>query len=122
MNDPRPFVSGLVGVVGRPNVGKSSLVNALVGTKVAIVSDKPQTTRQVVRAMVNAPHGQIAFTDTPGFHKPRTPLGTRLNQRVEDSVSGVDAILMVVDAASGVGRGDACVARQHVDAFAGPKL
>jgi GTP-binding protein Era len=116
------FRSGLVAVVGRPNVGKSSLVNALVGTKVAIVSDKPQTTRQPIRGILNGSSWQVVFTDTPGFHKPRTPLGQRLNQRVGDAVSDVDAVLLVVDAAAGVGRGDAFVAERHVAAFAGTKI
>ena len=110
-------------VVGRPNVGKSSLVNALVGTKVAIVSDKPQTTRHAVRGILNAERYQAVFVDTPGFHKPRTALGARLNARVEGTLgAGVDAVLLVVDAASGVGRGDAFVASREVAPFAGPKL
>ena len=71
--------SGFVAVVGRPNVGKSTLVNALAGGKVAIVSDKPQTTRRDVRAVLTTETYQLVFTDTPGFHKPRTLLGTRLN-------------------------------------------
>jgi GTP-binding protein Era len=116
------FRSGFVAVVGRPNVGKSSLVNILVGTKVAIVSDKPQTTRMVVRGVMNGPDHQVVFTDTPGFHKPRTPLGERLNRRVEDAVTDVDAVLHVVDAAAGVGRGDAFVAEREVAPFPGPKL
>jgi GTP-binding protein Era len=103
-------------------VGKSSLVNALVGTKVAIVSDKPQTTRHTVRGIMNRPDAQAVFTDTPGFHKPRTPLGERLNRRVEDAVADVDLILMVVDAAAGVGRGDAFVAEREVTPFDGPKI
>ena len=74
------FRSGFVAIVGRPNVGKSTLVNALVGRKVAIVSDKPQTTRRGVRAVLTTDGYQIVFTDTPGFHKPRTLLGTRLNE------------------------------------------
>jgi GTPase len=116
------FRSGLVAVVGRPNVGKSSLVNALVGTKVAIVSDKPQTTRHVVRGILDGEDHQIVFTDTPGLHKPRTPLGDRLNRKVDDAVSDVDAVLLVVDAAGGVGRGDAFVAEREVQPFAGPKV
>jgi GTP-binding protein Era len=116
------FRSGFVGVVGRPNVGKSSLVNALVGTKVAIVSDKAQTTRQVVRGILTGPDFQMAFTDTPGFHKPRTHLGERLNRRVEDALADVDVLLMVVDGATGVGRGDAFVAQREVTLFAGPKV
>jgi GTP-binding protein Era len=108
------FRSGFVAVVGRPNVGKSTLVNALVGRKVAIVSDKPQTTRRGVRAVLTTQDHQIVFTDTPGFHKPRTLLGTRLNELVGDATQGVDAIVMVVDAEAGIGRGDAFVFERHV--------
>jgi len=108
------FRSGLVAVVGRPNVGKSTLVNALVGEKVAIVSDKPQTTRSGIRGILTADDHQVVFTDTPGFHKPRTLLGERLNQIVSASVEGVDVVLQVVDAAAGVGRGDAFVHERQV--------
>ena len=106
--------SGLVAVVGRPNVGKSTLVNALVGQKVAIVSDKPQTTRRGLHAVLTTDEAQAVFTDTPGFHKPRTELGARLNDVVGDAVEGVDAILLVVDAAAGIGRGDAFVYEHRV--------
>jgi GTP-binding protein Era len=108
------FRSGVVAVVGRPNVGKSTLVNALVGTKVAIVSDKPQTTRRDIRAIRTTDDVQIVFTDTPGFHKPRTALGVRLNDLVSDAVAGVDVVVQVVDAAAGVGRGDAYVYERQV--------
>ncbi|MEX0650849.1 MAG: GTPase Era [Actinomycetota bacterium] len=106
--------AGVVAVVGRPNVGKSTLVNALVGQKVAIVSDKPQTTRRDIRAIRTTDQIQIVFTDTPGFHKPRTALGVRLNALVGDAVAGVDVVVLVVDGASGVGRGDAYVYERHV--------
>ena len=108
------FRSGVVAVVGRPNVGKSTLVNALVGQKVAIVSDKPQTTRRDIRAIWNGPDAQVVFTDTPGFHKPQTLLGRRLNDLVGDAVDGVDVVVQVVDGAAGVGRGDAYVYEQKV--------
>jgi GTP-binding protein Era len=108
------FRSGMVAVVGRPNVGKSTLVNTLVGHKVAIVSDRAQTTRGDIRAVWNTPGAQVVFTDTPGFHKPRTLLGVRLNDLVSDAVDGVDVVLHVVDAAAGVGRGDAFVYERQV--------
>jgi GTPase len=116
------FRTGFVAVVGRPNVGKSSLVNALVGQKVSIVSDKPQTTRLIVRGVLNAPDHQIVFTDTPGLHKARTALGQRLNKRVGEGVQGVDAVMLVVDGAAGVGHGDAFVARREVAPFTGPTI
>jgi GTP-binding protein Era len=116
------FRSGLVAVVGRPNVGKSTLVNALVGRKVAIVSDKPQTTRRDIRAVLTSGAHQIVFTDTPGFHKPRTLLGSRLNDLVGEATSGVDVVIQVVDAAEGVGRGDAFVYERQLRAFAGPRF
>jgi GTPase len=116
------FRSGFVAVVGRPNTGKSTLVNALVGRKVAIVSDKPQTTRYDVRAVLSTDAYQIVFTDTPGFHKPRTLLGSRLNELVGEATQGVDAVVQVVDAKDGVGRGDAFVFERQLRGFGGPKL
>jgi GTP-binding protein Era len=116
------FRSGIVAVVGRPNVGKSTLVNVLVGQKVAIVSDKPQTTRRDIRAIWNAEGAQVVFTDTPGFHKPRTLLGVRLNDLVGDAVDGVDLVLHVVDAAAGVGRGDAFVYHEKVQTTGAPAI
>lgn len=101
-------------VVGRPNTGKSTLVNALVGQKVAIVSDKPQTTRHGVRGILTGEDFQVVFTDTPGFHKPRTALGERLNRVVASSLEEVEAAMLVVDAAAGVGRGDAFVYRSRL--------
>src|SRR5437867_8746300 len=114
--------SGVVAVVGRPNTGKSTLVNALVGHKVAIVSDKPQTTRRGVRGAVTTDEYQVVFADTPGFHKPRTLLGERLNEAVSASVQGVDAIVQVVDARAGVGRGDEFVYHRQLAGFAGARI
>jgi GTP-binding protein Era len=119
---PPAFRSGIVAVVGRPNVGKSTLVNALVGQKVAIVSDKPQTTRREIRAIWNGPTAQIVFTDTPGFHKPRTLLGLRLNDLVGDAVDGVDLVVQVVDADAGVGTGDAFVYGSTVEGSGAPAI
>jgi GTP-binding protein Era len=98
--------SGFVAVVGRPNVGKSTLVNALVGNKVAITSDKPQTTRSAIRGILDIDDTQVVFVDTPGFHKPRTLLGERLNEAVRAAWSDVDLTLFVVDGPAGIGGGD----------------
>lgn len=98
--------SGFVAVVGRPNVGKSSIINALVGEKVSIVSDKPQTTRYRIRAIINREEGQIVFVDTPGFHKPVDSLGDYLNSEVINLLNEVDLILFVIDVAGGFGKGD----------------
>ena len=116
------FRSGFVALIGRPNTGKSTLVNAFVGRKVAIVSDKPQTTRRGVRAVLSTDDHQIVFTDTPGFHTPRTLLGSRLNDLVGEATQGVDAVVQVVDAHAGVGRGDAFVFERQLRDFAGPKI
>jgi GTP-binding protein Era len=111
-----------VAVVGRPNVGKSTLVNSLVGEKVSIVTDRPQTTRGRVRGVRTTDQHQVVFVDTPGYHKPRTLLGERLNRIVEESVADVDAVVVVVDAASGVGRGDEYVARTQASPRRGLKV
>jgi len=116
------FRSGIVAVVGRPNTGKSSLVNALVGQKVAIVSNKPQTTRRDIRGILTTDAFQVVFTDTPGFHKPRTLLGSRLNELVGEATSGVDAVVQVVDAKAGVGRGDAFVYERQVRDATGARV
>ena len=102
--------SGFVTFVGRPNVGKSTLTNALVGEKVAITSDKPQTTRRAIRGIVNRPGGQLVIVDTPGLHKPRTLLGQRLNDLVEQVLGDVDAIGFCVPATEKVGPGDRRIA------------
>ena len=104
------FRSGFAALVGRPNVGKSTLVNALVGSKVSITSNVAQTTRSAVRGVVGLPHAQAVLIDTPGYHRPRTLLGERLNEVVRMAWSDVDLVLFVVDAAAGIGRGDARVA------------
>jgi GTPase len=113
--------SGLVALVGRPNVGKSTLLNALLGQKLAIVSDKPQTTRSVVRGVLHRPEGQAVLVDTPGLHKPRTLLGQRLNDLVRGTLSEVDLVLQLVDAAAGVGVGDRFLAGELAK-VATPKL
>jgi GTPase len=115
------FRSGFVTLVGRPNVGKSTLVNRLVGQKVAIVSDRPQTTRTAIRGVRTTSDDQIVFIDTPGLHKPRTPLGERTNQRAEATLAEVDVVCLLVEANAPIGSGDRFVAGlvQQVDT---PKL
>ncbi|OZD30927.1 GTPase Era [Rhodococcus sp. 06-1477-1B] len=107
MTDTR---SGFVTFVGRPNVGKSTLTNALVGEKVAITSDKPQTTRRAIRGIVNRPGGQLVVVDTPGIHRPRTLLGQRLNDLVEQVLGDVDVIAFCAPATEKVGPGDRRIA------------
>jgi GTP-binding protein Era len=104
--------SGLVALVGRPNVGKSTLLNALLGQKLAIVSDKPQTTRSAIRGVLHRPEGQAVLVDTPGLHKPRTLLGQRLNDLVRGTLAEVDLVVQLVDAAAGVGAGDRFLAAE----------
>jgi GTP-binding protein Era len=106
--------SGFVSLVGRPNVGKSTLVNALCGEKVSIVSDKPQTTRTRVRGVLTRPDAQLVFVDTPGLHKPVTALGQRVNATALDSMSDVDVVCLVLDATQPFGGGDRWVAG-HID-------
>ena len=102
--------SGFVTFVGRPNVGKSTLLNAILGTKVSIVSDKPQTTRSQVRGVLDRADAQVVFVDTPGIHKPRTALGERLNDKATGAVAGVDVVCLVLDATAPVGAGDRFIA------------
>lgn len=106
--------SGFVTLVGRPNVGKSTLVNAMCGRKVSIVSDKPQTTRHRVMGVLSTDDAQLVFVDTPGLHKPQTALGERVNATALDSVSDVDVVCLVIDATKPFGSGDKWVAR-HLD-------
>jgi GTP-binding protein Era len=98
--------SGFVSIVGRPNSGKSTLLNHLVGEKVSIVTDKPQTTRHVIRGIVTRPEGQIVFLDTPGVHKPVYRMNERMMKSVRESVADVDLTLLIVDASVPFGRGD----------------
>lgn len=102
--------SGFVTFVGRPNVGKSTLLNRILGEKVSIVSDKVQTTRQAIRGVLNRPDAQVIFVDTPGIHKPRTPLGERLNSTATAAVRDVDVTCLVVDATMPIGKGDRFIA------------
>lgn len=105
--------SGFVTVVGRPNVGKSSLVNAICGAKVSIVSDKPQTTRGAIRGVFHRDDAQIVFVDTPGIHKPVTALGERLNEAATTALrDDVDVVCFVIDASKAFGTGDQWVARR----------
>ena len=107
-----PHRSGFVALVGRPNAGKTTLTNALVGEKVGIVSNRPQTTRHAIRGVVHRPGGQIVLVDTPGLHKPKSLLGKRLNDVVRDTLSDVDVIVFCIPADQPVGTGDAFIARQ----------
>ena len=106
MSDRGPSRAGFVTFVGRPNVGKSTLMNALVGEKVAITSPKPQTTRHAIRGIVHREDGQIVIVDTPGLHRPRTLLGQRLNDLVAHTLSEVDVIALCIPATDKVGPGD----------------
>src|SRR4051812_49047746 len=104
--------SGFACLVGRPNAGKTTLTNALVGEKVGIVSNRPQTTRHAIRGVVHRPAGQLVLVDTPGLHKPKSLLGQRLNDVVRDTLADVDVIVFCVPADQPVGSGDAFIARQ----------
>lgn len=111
--------SGFVVVVGRPNVGKSTLVNKMVGSKVAITSSRPQTTRNVIRGVVTGPDEtdpdyQIVLVDTPGLHKPKTELGTRLNSLVYRTLSEADVVLFLIDATMPIGPGDRLIAERLI--------
>lgn len=102
--------SGFATLLGRPNVGKSTLLNQILGTKVSIVSDKPQTTRHQIRGILNGDGVQVVFVDTPGIHKPSTVLGQRLNDTAAAAVADVDVVVLVIDATAPLGKGDRWVA------------
>ena len=127
--------SGLCALVGRPNVGKSTLLNAIVGQKVAITAAVPQTTRHAIRGVLHREDLQIVFVDTPGMHKPKTLLGSRLNAVARDTLSGVDVIVFLLDGEAGIGRGDHFIAEllrevstptiaavNKIDRYARPKV
>ena len=111
-SDQPPYRSGFACLVGRPNAGKTTLTNALVGEKVGIVSNRPQTTRHAIRGVVHRPAGQLVLVDTPGLHKPKSLLGRRLNDVVRDTLSEVDVVVFCIPADQPVGAGDAFIARQ----------
>jgi GTPase len=115
------FRSGFVTLVGRPNVGKSTLLNQIVGSKVAIVSDRPHTTRAAVRGVRTTPENQIVFIDTPGIHKPRTLLGERTNERARATLDEVDVVCLLVEADATIGSGDRFIA-DLVQQVGTPKL
>ncbi|MCI0421086.1 MAG: GTPase Era [Acidobacteria bacterium] len=100
------FKSGFISIIGRPNSGKSTLLNQLLGEKVSIVSDKPQTTRENILGILTLKEGQIVFTDTPGIHKPGYELNRRMMQTVYNSLEGTDLLLVLVDASTAFGSGD----------------
>ena len=101
--------SGFVSLVGRPNVGKSTLINSIIGKKIAITSNKPQTTRNVIQGIYNEEDTQIIFVDTPGVHKPNHKLGNYLNKQAYYSINDVDVILFLIDITEEFGRGDTFV-------------
>jgi GTP-binding protein Era len=112
ITQPEGFRSGFVTVVGRPNVGKSTLVNRIVGEKVTITSRTPNTTRAPIRGILHGADFQAIFVDTPGIHRPKTPLGTRLNQSATEALVGVDCTLLLIDATAPIGRGDRFIAER----------
>ena len=116
------YTSGLVSVVGRPNTGKSTLVNALAGEKVAITSSRPQTTRHVIRGVVHRPNGQLVLVDTPGLHKPRTLLGQRLNDEVRNALADVDVVVVTLPANEAIGPGDRRITAEAARIPRAPKV
>src|SRR4051812_40368604 len=115
------FHSGFVAIVGQPNVGKSTLTNALVGRKVAIVTSKPQTTRTRILGIVNRPDAQIVLIDTPGIHKDSSALGRQMNVEIAQALEGIDLLAVMIDASRGVTGADRQVF-QRAAAFGGAKI
>ena len=107
--------AGFVAIIGRPNVGKSTLVNALVGRKIVITSKHPNTTRNPIRGIISKPDFQMIVVDTPGIHKPKTLLGSRLNAMVNESLQSVDAVLICLPADEAIGFGDEFIAKQVIN-------
>ncbi len=116
-----PFKAGFVAMVGRPNTGKSTLVNRLVGHKVAIVSSRPQTTRNRIQGMVNRENAQVVLLDTPGMHKPATALGRQMMKEVEHALEGIDVLALLMDASEEFGPGDRW-ALERVKQFRGTRF
>lgn len=112
---PEDFRAGFVSIVGRPNVGKSTLTNALVGQKIAITSGRPETTRHNIRGIVHRDKAQVVLVDTPGYHRPRTLLGKRLNDMVREALAEVDCVVFCLPANQHIGPGDQFIARELKD-------
>jgi GTP-binding protein Era len=108
----KSFKSGFVSIIGRPNVGKSTLINQIIGQKIAIMSDKPQTTRNKIHGVYSREQGQIVFLDTPGIHKPTSKLGDYMMKVAQGTLGEVDAILFLIDVAEGIGGGDRFIIEQ----------
>ncbi|SDM88900.1 GTP-binding protein Era [Paenibacillus sp. yr247] len=113
----KEFKSGFVAIIGRPNVGKSTLMNQIIGQKIAIMSDKPQTTRNKIHGVYTSNNGQIVFLDTPGIHKPTSKLGDYMSKVAHGTLGEVDAVLFLVDVADGIGGGDRYIIEQlkHIE-------